>query len=105
MIKAGTLRERVVVQKPSSTRSPAGNVTLGWATERTVWAAVHGLSGREVLQAMQADVTVSYRVIIRFFDGITPEHRILWRGRTLEVVTALERSNREYHELLCREVE
>jgi SPP1 family predicted phage head-tail adaptor len=50
--------------------------TRTWATVDTVWASVEPLSGREALIAKQVDARLTHRVIIRYWAGLTPTHRI-----------------------------
>ena len=105
MQNAGPLRERVTVQAPTTVRNALGETTIGWVTAGTVWASVNGLSSREVMQAMQAQAFVTYKVRIRFFPGITHQHRLLWRDKTMEIASVVERDVRTMHEILAREVE
>jgi head-tail adaptor len=46
---------------------------------------------------------VTHRIRIRFFPGITHQHRLLWRGRVMEISSVLERETRSIHEILARE--
>lgn len=105
MLHAGEMRERVTIQVPSSSRSAGGAARLGWKDVDTVWAKVSSLSGREVLQAMQANVIVTHRIYMRFRSEVNAETRILWRGQTLEVVVALPKNKRSELEVLCKEVD
>ena len=105
MIKAGAMKERVLIQAPAETRNALGETTLDWEDAGEVWASVDGLSSREVLQAMQANVIASHKIRIRFFPTITPHHRVVWRGKNLEVASVVERFDRTIHELLVREVQ
>jgi SPP1 family predicted phage head-tail adaptor len=105
MQTAGPLNERVTVQTPTTVRNALGESTIGWGTVGTVWASVNGLSSREVMMGMQANALVTYKIRIRFFTGITHQHRLLWRGRTMEIASVVERDNRTMHEILAREVE
>lgn len=105
MIRAGKLNERVSLQAPVESRNSLGETTLSWAPPVTVWGSVDGLSSREVLQAMQANVIASHKVRIRFFPDITPHHRVVWRGKNLEIASVVEKDNRTMHELLVREVQ
>ena len=57
------------------------------------------------MQAMQAQAVVTYKVRIRFFPGITHQHRLLWRDKTMEIASVVERDVRTMHEILAREVE
>jgi SPP1 family predicted phage head-tail adaptor len=105
MIKAGVMKERVLIQAPSESRNSLGETTIGWEDAGEVWASVDGLSSREILQAMQANVIASHKIRIRFFPEITPHHRVVWRGKNLEVASVVERNNRTVHEMLVREVQ
>ncbi len=101
----GMMRERVAIQAPQELRSPTGEATLSWATEATVWASVDGLASRDVLQAQQANVIASHKVIMRYRATVNPQYRLLWRGKTLEIVSVSPRDNRTRLELLVNEVQ
>lgn len=99
------MRERVSLQAPQEMRSPTGEATLSWVTQDTVWASVDGLPARDVLQAQQSNVIASHKVIIRHRADVTPQYRLLWRGKTLEIASVSERDNRTRLELLVHEVQ
>lgn len=104
-IHAGKLNERVTLRAPSVDRDQFGEATLDFDDIATVWAQVDGLSSREILQAMQANVVASHRIRIRFREDVTPHCRIVWRGRMMEVSSLVERQNRTMLEMLVREVQ
>lgn len=99
------MRERITIQSPTEVRSPSGETTLNWdSTLATVWASVDGLSSRDIMQAQQANVIVSHKIRIRYRADVTHTHRIIWRGRTMEIASVTDRSNRESLEILAREL-
>ena len=102
-MNAGTLRDRVTVQQATENRNRLGESISEWATFTEVWASVQGVSAREFLLAGQQQVEVSHRVKMRYLNGLTPQMRLLWRGRTLEIISILEHENRSVHELICQE--
>jgi SPP1 family predicted phage head-tail adaptor len=108
-MNAGKFRERVTIQKPKEVRSPSGETTLEWDDLATVYANVLPYSGRDVLQAMQVNMIISHKVTVRYLEGVTPECRILWRNRTLEVAAIMERPSafgkfdRAHLEIMTRE--
>ena len=104
-IDAGALRERVTVQQATETRNRLGESISEWATFTTVWADVQGVSAREYLLAGQQQIELSHRVKMRYLTGLTSKMRLLWRGRTLEIISILEHENRSIHELICQEVQ
>lgn len=102
---AGELRDRVIIVSATESRSRLDEVVLNYdSTFVEVWASVQGVSAREYLQAGQQQVEISHRVKMRFLPELSPSMRLLWRGRTLEIVSILERDNRSIHELICQEV-
>ena len=101
----GKMRERVTIQSPTEVRSPSGETTLSWATVATVWASVDGLSTREILQAQQANVVATHKIKIRYRAGVSHTQRIIWRGRTMEMSSVVERDGRTSLEILAREMQ
>lgn len=100
---AGILRDRVTVQQASENRNRLGESISEWTAFEVVWASVQGVSAREFLLAGQQQVEVSHRVKMRYLNGLTPQMRLSWRGRTLEIISILEHENRSVHELICQE--
>lgn len=105
MVDTRQMRERLTVQSPHERQNPFGEASLEWQDEGEVWASVQGLSSREMLMAQQSDAIITHKVRMRFFPGITHKHRLVWRGRTLEIASLTERETRTVHEILAREVE
>lgn len=102
----GRLNERVTIKAPAERRGLSGEATLNWdTTVATVWAEVGGLSSRDIMQAQQANVIASHRIRIRYRDDVTHLHRVLWRGKTMEIASVADRDGRDYLEILAREVQ
>lgn len=102
---AGELRERVTVLQATESRSRLDEVVMTYSTTfAVVWASVQGVSAREYLLAGQQQVEISHRVKMRYLAGLSPQMRLSWRGRTLEIISILEHENRSVHELICQEV-
>jgi len=104
MINSGQMREKVTIQKSVDQQSAFGEVTIAWEDVATVSASIMGVRAADYFAAQQAGVLVTHRIRIRFFDGLTHQHRLLWRGRIMEISSVLEREVRSVHELLAREV-
>lgn len=82
-MEAGKLRHRVTIQKPTITQDTAtGAVTQAWADlYANVPASVEPLSVKEYLQSRSDQSETSIRVVIRYRGGLTPDMRILHRGK------------------------
>lgn len=102
----GPLRSRITIKSPTEVRSPSGETTLNWDTTLAeVWADVNGLSTRDILQAQQANVIASHRIRIRHLDGVTHLHRIIHKGRTMEIASVTSREHDTIMDILAREVQ
>jgi SPP1 family predicted phage head-tail adaptor len=102
-MQPGLLRERVDIQRAAETRNALGEVTQTWATYASRYAAVMTLRSREALNAQQAGLSVTHKVKLRHVEGLKSSDRLVWRGRTLEIVSVLEFEQFTVHELLCEE--
>lgn len=105
MIRPGEMRERVTVQRPTSSTNSIGETTLAWSDLTTVWAAINGVSSKEALGDGQQEVKVTHRVRFRYIDGLKHTDRFVWRSRILQIVSLLEYGNRSEHVAVCEEAE
>jgi SPP1 family predicted phage head-tail adaptor len=103
MIDAGQLRERITVEQPTESRNRLGETTYTYSTFAEVWASVTGVTAREFLLANTQQTEITHRIRMRYLTGLTNQMRISWRGRTLQIISVLERENRSEHELICSE--
>lgn len=102
----GKMNERITIKAPAEVRSPSGETTLNWdTTVATVWASVDGLSSRDILQAQQANVMATHRIRIRSRGDVLHTHRIIWRGKTMEIASVTDRDWHSTIEILAREVQ
>lgn len=79
---AGTLRERVTIERPVSLRNAMGLQEPGWERVCSCLAAVvpEGAGAESEGQALSA--MPRYRVTMRQRDGIEIGQRIRWKGRS-----------------------
>jgi SPP1 family predicted phage head-tail adaptor len=102
-IDIGKMKYRVTIQSPTEVRGRSGQTTLDWdTTVATVWASVEGLSSRDIIQAQQANVIATHRIRIRKRDDVAHTHRVIWKGRTMEIASVTPRG--ETTEILAREL-
>jgi SPP1 family predicted phage head-tail adaptor len=57
------------------------------------------------MQAQQADVLATHKVICRYRADVDHKSRMIYRGRTMELSSVIDRNDREYLEILAREVQ
>lgn len=87
---AGTLRERVLIERPISSRNDMGLQEPGWEAVCRCLASVALQSVGPQSEAQALSAMPMYRVTIRWREGIGLDQRITWRGRTLMVRQLLD---------------
>lgn len=101
-ITAGMLREPVTVHRQVSASDGMGGQAIQWVDLLTASASVIPLSGREAVQAMQLQASVTHRVTMRYRADLTPADRIIVRGKPMQIraIINVEMRNR-WLELIC----
>jgi SPP1 family predicted phage head-tail adaptor len=82
---AGLLDQRIELQARTRTADGYGGANVAWSTYATVWAMVRPMTGRERENAQRAEGTSNYLVVIRARSDVDETHRILWRGRYMNI--------------------
>ena len=102
-MKAGTLNQRVTLERFGEYKDASGAWTEGWETIGTFWAAVLPLTGKEVIAADAVTALTDVRVIMRYQPGITPADRLTHKGRALNIKAVIDRASAgRTLELLCK---
>lgn len=99
-MRAGLLRHRVTLQSPSATQNEYGEEVITWTDERTVYASIEPLRGREYLEARAQTQELSHRIRMRYQPdkSLHPSWRISYGSRTflIESVRNVMESDREW---------
>lgn len=87
---AGTLKERITIERPTTLRTPTGLQEAGWETVATCLAAIalEGVGAEAEAQALSAMPRL--RVTIRRREKIAIDQRIQWGKRTLTIRQLLD---------------
>jgi head-tail adaptor len=87
---AGTLRERIVIERPVSVRNAMGLQEPGWEQVCRCLASVMLESIGPESEGQALSALPRFRVTIRKRDGIALDQRISWSGRKLAVRQLLD---------------
>jgi len=87
---AGTLRERVLIERPISSRNAMGLQEPGWEKVCSCLASVTLESVGAESEAQALSAMPKFRVTIRQREGIAIDQRVSWNGRKLMVRQLLE---------------
>lgn len=105
-MRAGELKDRIIIQQKTVTRNGEGMVIEKWAGVATVWAAVNDLRGRELFEAQAVNAEVTVLIKMRYRTGITSAMRVVFGQRIFDIkALPLNPDGRriEIH-LMCREL-
>jgi head-tail adaptor len=76
-MRAGPLRDRVSIHKQRSTQDAGGGLDVSYEVVASgVPAEITPLSGRERVLAGQMGGTVSHRISLRYYRGLSIRHRL-----------------------------
>lgn len=104
-MRSGRLRKRGQLQSATETRDEHGQAVKTWTTKATVWMGVEPLRGDERISAMQEGTFNDVDIVIRHRSDITPDWRIYYGSRVLEIRSIVNEFDRDRMlKLRCREV-
>lgn len=87
---AGTLRERVTLEYQAPGTDALGQPNGAWLTRGTHWAAVQAAGSGPATEAGHVGAYARYRVTLRTRARPEPDDRIIWRGRTLNILSVAD---------------
>ena len=100
----GSLRHRLIVQRPDRTLDTGGGATIIWTDIATVWGAVEPVSGRETIVAERPQATVTHKVTLRYRADVDARMRILFGSRSLNIRSVINQDERgRWLVCLCEE--
>ena len=106
-MKAGTLRDRIHIQRRTQSEDSWGSPVNVWEniTAQRLAANVRHRSGMSTIKA-DADVSISRASIrIRRRTDVNAGMRVLFDGHVYEIDDVLPGESREYIDLVCRRIQ
>jgi SPP1 family predicted phage head-tail adaptor len=85
-MEAAKLDRRIGIERATVTTDAAGGEVQTWTTVAEVWARVDWVKDGERFRAAEIAAYAEVRFTIRWGFGVTATDRILWEGRTYEIV-------------------
>lgn len=85
----GQFRHRITFQEFTETTNENGFPVEDWQDKHYLWAMIKTLQGREYHQAAATQNENTVRFVVRYTSGITPDMRILYKGRVFDIVSVI----------------
>lgn len=104
-MRAGRLRDRIVLQAKVVTRDAMGGEVITWTDQATVWAEPVPLAGREYTSANQeqSEISVRFRLRYRADLAVTAAWRVTWNSVAYDILDVINvRGTKREWELMCR---
>lgn len=106
-LRAGELRESVVIEVASEATNSYGESTLSWSPLVARRAAIRGLRVDEVMSAQEPYSVATHEVEMRYVPQLKTSMRLIWKSRTpnrtLDIISITEQGNRESQRVVCKE--
>lgn len=103
-MNSGALRHRLHIQSKTETRDARGGVIETWTTVAERWGMISPLRMREIFQAQQVEARVSHRITLRYYAGLTNQHRVVHENRIFHIQPPINVNERNREtELLAME--
>lgn len=87
---ADDLRHSVAIEQRAETKDELGGRVTVWSVFATVWAKIEPTSGREGRNAAKMQATVTHKITLRYYAGITPKMRVRFGTRTFDIHSVLD---------------
>lgn len=105
-MNSGEMRHPIVIQEKVAARDSFGAEAITWPQFAACWATAEPLRGQEYLEARRLESDLDIRFRIRWRDGVKPTMRVVYDGRTFEIVSVIHvKEARREIQLMCKELE
>lgn len=94
MLRAGTLREQISITAPPSQLDEMGEATGPWTLLAIVRASVRLVQNTEQNGPQGSTTQPTYEITIRYREDVSPRHRLIWRGQTLDILSIADPDGR-----------
>jgi len=104
-MRAGNLRNKVIIQKLGTTRNEFNEVEEGdYETFKTVWCSITPISGRESFLSNKDFSETTHKIKTRYISGVNASMRLLWGSRTFKFLNTRDIGERtKTIEILAKE--
>lgn len=93
-MRAGDLKDRVMLQKPVTSRAASGQQVITFEDVKPVWAKLEPISNRKIREGAQDQIVDTYLVTLRPRDDVQKGWRVVTK-HLIFTVRSPDRSKRD----------
>jgi SPP1 family predicted phage head-tail adaptor len=102
-VRAGELRQRIIIEQNTPTRDSFSAEVPHWSTVATLWAKIETVSGAETIEQQQAAARLTHNMTIRYTPGLAPAMRVSWNSRLFDIQAIIDDNKKHEMMLVCAE--
>jgi SPP1 family predicted phage head-tail adaptor len=97
-MRSGALRKRITIQRRSQSVDEFGGQSVAWLDLATVWGSFEPTGGKEDAQSGQVRAVATFKIGLRYYEGLTPADRLAYNNRFFDIVNIndVEELHREF---------
>ena len=104
-MRVGSLKNKIIFQEQTQTKSSVGQTINTWNDILTTWASIQTISGKEQFLSNQNFQTLSHKLRVRYSSLINSKQRILFGTRVFKILAVLNIYEKDKElEILAEEV-
>ncbi len=103
MVDAGAMRHQVRIEQRSTTQDAAGEPVNTWTLFAERRAELVRAPGREIWASAQRNGRVPVVFRLRYLAGVLPQMRLVFDGRTHNILSAVDQAGREEELVIAAE--
>lgn len=88
-MRIGKLRHKGTIENLVKSQDASGGPIENWSKFKDVWCDIKPLNGNEKYVSSEKHSTATHQIIMRYVQGVNPKMRLVSRGRTFEILSAL----------------
>ena len=77
----GSMNKRVTILTTTEGTNEVGDTILVASIFKTVWASLSPVSGRDYVEAKKYQAELTYKIIIRYLAGLSPDMTLQFKNR------------------------
>ena len=94
-MRVGPMKHLGSIEEYVETTDSVGGVVKTWSLFSKVWCSISPLRGDERYVSAEKHATATHKVTTRYIAGVNPKMRLVVRGRTFEIISALNIGERD----------